>query len=96
MSSSALISFYYDNVARLALRYESPDPPEVNHWLIPYLPKKPALILDIGAGTGRDAGWLASLGHEVVAVEPAQRMRVYAQKQHGSDRIPGLMIVCPA
>jgi hypothetical protein len=33
-------------------------------WLDGLLPTALALILDIGAGTGRDAAWLASLGHD--------------------------------
>jgi protein-L-isoaspartate O-methyltransferase len=36
----------------------------------PYLPAPPGRVLDIGAGTGRDAAWLVSLGFDVVAVEP--------------------------
>jgi ubiquinone/menaquinone biosynthesis C-methylase UbiE len=35
-----------------------------------HLPKKPAVILDIGGGPGRYAGWLAKLGHSVHLVDP--------------------------
>ena len=35
-----------------------------------HLPKKPALILDIGGGPGRYALWLAKLGHSVHLVDP--------------------------
>ena len=31
--------------------------------------------MDVGAGSGRDAAWLASLGYNVTGVEPAQAMR---------------------
>jgi len=31
-------------------------------------------ILDVGAGDGRDASWLASLGHDVIAIDPAEYM----------------------
>ncbi|MEM7005334.1 MAG: class I SAM-dependent methyltransferase, partial [Pseudomonadota bacterium] len=38
--------------------------------------------LDVGAGTGRDAAWLASLGHRVVAVEPSKAMLQIAEGAH--------------
>ncbi|SFD95111.1 class I SAM-dependent methyltransferase [Salipiger profundus] len=54
-------------------------------------------VLDIGAGTGRDAAWFASHGLHVVAVEPSQAMRTLAQTLHAGlsidwreDRLPGL------
>jgi protein-L-isoaspartate O-methyltransferase len=40
------------------------------------LPAPPARVLDVGAGSGRDAAWLTSLGLEVVAVEPSVALRV--------------------
>jgi SAM-dependent methyltransferase len=43
----------------------------------------PTAILDIGAGTGRDAAWLADKGHDVIAVEP-----VPAMLQEGTRRRP--------
>jgi len=56
-----------------------------------------SLALDIGAGSGRDAAWLASKGYEVVAVEPSSGMRDEAQRRHEDtrirwldDRLPGL------
>ena len=39
-------------------------------------------MLDVGAGSGRDAAWLASLGHEVVAVDPSPAMRAQARLRH--------------
>lgn len=39
------------------------------------LPAAPCRIADIGAGTGRDAAWLAGLGHWVTAVEPVAALR---------------------
>ena len=37
-----------------------------------FIPNKKSLILDVGAGIGRDASTLAKKGHEVYAVEPTQ------------------------
>src|SRR5262249_32173675 len=47
-------------------------------------------IVDIGAGTGRDAAWFAEMGHRVVAVEPLDAMRVPAMALHPSPRIEWL------
>ncbi|MCG5549622.1 class I SAM-dependent methyltransferase, partial [Halorhodospira halochloris] len=49
-----------------------------------------ALVLDIGAGSGRDAAWLAVQGHDVVAVEPAAELRQEAQRRHRDERISWL------
>lgn len=43
--------------------------------------------LDVGAGTGRDASWLAARGHDVVAVEPVRQFREAAIRLHPSPRI---------
>lgn len=54
-------------------------------------------VLDVGAGTGRDAAWFATLGHEVVAAEPSEAMRTVAQRLHAGvaidwrdDKLPSL------
>ena len=54
-------------------------------------------MLDVGAGSGRDAAWFAARGWEVVAVEPAAAMRQEAARRHASplirwvdDRLPAL------
>lgn len=44
-------------------------------------------ILDVGAGTGRDADAMQAMGHEVVAAEPSAKMRVLARRLHPSPRI---------
>lgn len=50
-------------------------------WIKSNLPEKPGIACDIGAGSGRDANWLAERGWDVVAVEPSNEMRQLAQKQ---------------
>jgi SAM-dependent methyltransferase len=61
------------------------------------LPSWPSRILDVGAGTGRDAAWLAGEGHDVVAVEPVDELRDAGIALHKSrniewlkDRLPHL------
>lgn len=39
----------------LAEQYESVDPAVLHQALVPHLPPAPAAILDVGAGSGRDA-----------------------------------------
>jgi len=51
------------------------------------LPLPPAPVLDIGAGTGRDAAALAAHGHQVVAVEPTAGLREPGKALHPSPRI---------
>jgi SAM-dependent methyltransferase len=45
------------------------------------------MVLDVGAGSGRDAAWFAARGHEVLAVEPARGLRDAAAEHHASSRI---------
>ena len=56
----------------------------------PYLdqiPVPPSHVLDVGAGIGRDASVLASMGHQVVAVEPTPEFLAAAKELHGSQDI---------
>lgn len=55
----------------------------------------PLAVLDIGAGTGRDAAWITSKGHNVLAVEPSSSMLTIAQNLHQSERITWLMSELP-
>ncbi|MFE2409972.1 SAM-dependent methyltransferase, partial [Kitasatospora sp. NPDC059408] len=47
----------------LALQYESVTFAEVHREMLHLFPAPPAAVLDVGAGTGRDAAALAALGH---------------------------------
>ncbi|MGA8659775.1 MAG: class I SAM-dependent methyltransferase [Chthoniobacterales bacterium] len=89
---------WYDHHAEAVVkRHESLAPKKINTWLESLLPSRPALVLDVGAGSGRDAAWLVSLGHQVIAVEPSEQMRVRGRSLHAAekirwinDRLPGL------
>jgi SAM-dependent methyltransferase len=50
-------------------------------------PPPPARIVDIGAGTGRDAAWLSRRGYEVTAVEPVAELRDVGIRLHATDGI---------
>ena len=55
--------------------------------VLPLFPPPPASILDLGAGSGRDAAAFAALGYDVIAVEPAAGLRQRAQELHPAPRI---------
>ncbi|MBD1848483.1 class I SAM-dependent methyltransferase [Leptolyngbya sp. FACHB-711] len=87
----SLIGWYEQNAASVIPAYESLQAEEVYRWLFGLIPDcltkesashRPSLVLDVGAGSGRDVAWLSSLGHEVVAVEPAAAMREEGQRLH--------------
>lgn len=65
--------------------------------VIGFLPPPSARVLEIGAGTGRTAAWLANKGYSLSAVEPVTALRSAAQALHFDqpvewmdDRLPGL------
>ena len=82
------IRWYHERAKRVADDYESLSFPDVHNWLIDRLPPGgESIVLDVGAGSGRDAAWLAERGHEVVAVEPAAALRQEAACRHPDPRI---------
>ncbi len=83
----ASIPHYEQHATRLVEQYESLSFEEVHVGLLDTLPPPGATVLDIGAGSGRDAAWFAAHGYEVVAVEPSAAMRSCAQALHTSSRI---------
>ena len=82
------IPYYDQHATALTEQYEALAPEAVHHWLIDLMPAGNALkALDVGAGSGRDAAWLASCGYEVWAVEPSEGMRAQGQQLHVTSRI---------
>ena len=95
--SSRAIAWYDRQAAAIAATYESLEFKAVHNWLLDLLPKGRGLILDVGAGSGRDAAGFVTLGHDVVAVEPSAAMMREASARHPDprirwldDRLPGL------
>lgn len=81
----------YDKEAPILLeRYESIATADALQAVIHLIPTHPCDLLDIGAGTGRDAATFAAQGHRVVAVEPTEALRAGAQRLHPSPRIEWL------
>jgi SAM-dependent methyltransferase len=71
-------------------RYERISAAEAHESVLHLIPKPSSRILDIGAGTGRDAAWFAENGHRVVAVEPTDELRLAAQRLHPAPTIEWL------
>jgi SAM-dependent methyltransferase len=91
---------YAEEAEDLFKRYESIPAAETHKAVLHLIPSRPCHILDIGAGTGRDAAWFADLGHRVLAVEPTDAMRVPAMRLHPQpdiewldDSLPELAVV---
>jgi len=78
---------YAAEAAKLIERYETISSEEVHEEILHLVPDGALRSLDIGAGTGRDAAWLAAKGHDVVAVEPTDEMRAAGMRLHPSPRI---------
>lgn len=84
---SATISFYDKNATQLAQQYDSLAFESVHQSWSQYWPKTGATVLDVGAGSGRDARWMSERGCTVVAVEPSIRLRDLVQQSCSEDVI---------
>jgi SAM-dependent methyltransferase len=75
---------YNNDASSYVKRYESVAFEDVHSPLFEHIDRLEdnAFVLDIGAGSGRDAVWFATRGHEVLAVEPSRSMRNEAQRLH--------------
>ncbi|MCP2341215.1 class I SAM-dependent methyltransferase [Actinomadura rupiterrae] len=80
----------------LAHQYESLTSEQVLGDVLHLIPEKPGRVLDIGAGTGRDAAALALRGHSVTAVEPTAELRAHGRRLHPRAGIEWLDDTLPA
>jgi SAM-dependent methyltransferase len=78
---------YHRGFREFAEAYDAFGFADIHAHALPHLPAKPGLMLDVGAGSGRDAEWFATQGWEVVAAEPATALRQEATSRHPSPRI---------
>lgn len=79
--------YYSENANQFAYLYEKLSAEVTNKSWSYLLPSTSSLILDIGAGSGRDAAWLSSMGHEIVATDPAKALLQKAQILHKEPSI---------
>jgi len=92
---------YGETAAKLVGSYETMTFEDVHADVLHLFPAAPRRVLDIGAGTGRDAAALAALGHDVTAVEPTPALRDHGKASHSTppvtwidDSLPDLDVVC--
>jgi SAM-dependent methyltransferase len=73
---------YAEQAEVLIARYEVETFEDKHRAELHLLPRTPVQALDVGAGTGADAAWLAEQGHTVVAAEPTAAFRAAGQTLH--------------
>ncbi|WP_328323950.1 MULTISPECIES: class I SAM-dependent methyltransferase [unclassified Streptomyces] len=78
---------YADAADALVEQYESVSFADVHRDVLHLFPSRPSVVLDIGAGSGRDAAALAGQGHRVLAVEPTAELRSLGQQVHAGQAI---------
>lgn len=78
---------YDAQAAELVARYEGISFDDGHNGIVDLVPPSPCRVLDIGAGSGRDAAWFSARGDTVTAVEPTKGMRERGQALHPSPRI---------
>ena len=91
---------YAENAEELIARYESIDFPEKHQAVLHLIPAAPCDVLEVGAGPGADAHWLASHGYRVTAVEPTEVFRSHARARYPAppvewvdDALPELAVI---
>ena len=83
-------NFLTEHPALYEARFPDPDqehPRLVSAALTSRLGPGPWSILDLGSGTGRDAGALVEAGHEVVGVDSSPAMVAHARAHHAGARV---------
>ena len=94
------MDYYEQHAERLTAEYRAIDP-EVVHgaWYAAVIGEGVGTACDIGAGSGRDADWLAERGWDVLAVEPSDALRhravarCHPRVHWRSDTLPELRAV---
>lgn len=81
ISSEAPIEFYNHDATRFGERYTSLRFEDVQRGVLAHLPVPGSRILDVGAGSGRDAFALDERGYIVTAVEPAVLLQNWARNR---------------
>lgn len=93
---SSTIDFYHHNALTLSHQYNSVSFESVHHSWKPYWPLAGDKVLDVGAGSGRDARWMQQQGCEVIAIEPSNALRELGSEYTGvevtwiNDALPAL------
>ncbi|WP_255509326.1 bifunctional 2-polyprenyl-6-hydroxyphenol methylase/3-demethylubiquinol 3-O-methyltransferase UbiG [Hahella sp. KA22] len=95
MKQLSSTDFYNLNSEQLFHQYQSLSFEQVHAAWLDYLPATPGRALDVGAGSGRDAGWLANNGWSVTAIEPSDKLLAKAIARHSESQIQWLSDTLP-
>ncbi|MGH6647562.1 class I SAM-dependent methyltransferase [Aquabacterium sp.] len=95
-STAAILSGYQRDAVALIARYEAVSPADKYRAVADLIPRWQCNVVDIGAGSGVDAAWLAAKGHRVLAIEPVEPLRRAGERLHPSDRIEWLNDILPS
>ncbi|MFC4667559.1 class I SAM-dependent methyltransferase [Seohaeicola nanhaiensis] len=91
MPRDPALTYYEQHAASLADGYETLSLETAHPALLTIINRqfenRPLAVLDVGAGTGRDASWFAAKGHRIVAVEPSEAMQTIGRRLHPSPKI---------
>lgn len=94
---SASIAHYDRDAPGFGARYSRARFEDVHRDLLPFLPPPGSAVLDVGAGSGRDAAALSMRGYAVTAVEPSLELQAWSRDHFGpspvqwvEDRLPSL------
>lgn len=80
------IAHYHQHADHFKSQYDSVSAQDVHaDWSYLLTEQTPGSVLDVGAGSGRDAHWLAQQGWRVTAVEPAQGLRELGHRTTGDQ-----------
>ena len=87
ISTRTTQEWYEVNANLITEEFEKLEFKDIHSDFLNFLSQQPCSILEIGSGTGRDAAWLADLGHQVIAAEPSDAMRTRAQTLYKHNNI---------
>ena len=73
-SNTEVLARYREHANLLGERFQALATEDVIAPIRDYLPDAPSSIIDVGAGSGRDAVWFSKLGYRVTAVEPVSEL----------------------
>jgi len=82
-----VIDGYIEDSRFLIQSFEAISSPDLLSHVLDFIPNSNCRVIEIGAGTGRDAAWLASKGLNVLAVEPVSEFREAGKSLHPSPLI---------
>jgi 2-polyprenyl-3-methyl-5-hydroxy-6-metoxy-1,4-benzoquinol methylase len=96
----ASAEYYGRDAAERGARYARARFEDIHADILDHLPPPGSDVLDVGAGSGRDAAALAARGYRVVAVEPAQALADWGRARYADqeiiwidDALPALSVV---